>query len=263
MNSGFVPKGNYSLKNLIERVVERRHGGNAIAEVTIHGGEHHLETERAGERIPYHEDGERWESARESIRQALEAGILTASFEDSNAREKYIPKSDWEILRGDSFAESYATLSYCTLQHGDFGSSRGALVCISTLEADAFINTLDRETANSRIETPTQSDENIRAALLAVPKKGATLKDYQKAYELIGGTLPKKGKGKTYDEKEVLRCHNEELASLKGKCADKVLSAAEKKIAVQRVQEKFSMASYESTHKYLTRHKAANLPYKS
>ena len=77
------------------------------------------------------------------------------------------------------------------------------------------------------------------------------------------GKKAKKGKGKTYDEKEVLRCHNEELASLKGKCADKVLSAAEKKIAVQRVQEKFSMASYESTHKYLTRHKAANLPYKS
>ena len=56
MSSGFVPKGNYSLKNLIERVVERRHESNAIVDVTIHGGEHRLEAERAGKLISKKED---------------------------------------------------------------------------------------------------------------------------------------------------------------------------------------------------------------
>ena len=71
---------------------------------------------------------------------------------------------------------------------------------------------------------------------------------------------PEKGKA----NKELRRFLAKTLGSAPGQVA--ILSgdtSREKKIAVQRVQEKFSMASYESTHKYLTRHKAANLPYKS
>ena len=143
MSSGFVPKGNYSLKNLIERVVERRHESNAIVDVTIHGGEHRLEAERAGKRISKKEDDERWDSAREIIRQALEAGTLTSWFEDSNTQEKYIPKSDWAIPKGDSFADSYATLSDGTLQHGDRGL-RGTVVYVRIKEADVFLRALTK-----------------------------------------------------------------------------------------------------------------------
>jgi len=148
MSSGFVPKGNYSLKNLIERVVERRHESNAIVDVTIHGGEHRLEAERAGKRISKKEDDERWDSAREIIRQALEAGTLTSWFEDSNTedsntQEKYIQKSDWAIPKGDSFADSYATLSYGTLQHGNRGL-RGTVVYVRIKEADVFLRALTK-----------------------------------------------------------------------------------------------------------------------
>ena len=94
------------------------------------------------------EDDERWDSAREIIRQALEAGTLTSWFEDSNTedsntQEKYIQKSDWAIPKGDSFADSYATLSYGTLQHGNRGL-RGTVVYVRIKEADVFLRALTK-----------------------------------------------------------------------------------------------------------------------
>lgn len=171
MNSGFVPKGNYSLKDLVERVVERRHGRNAIAEVTIHSGKKHLEVERAGERILYHEDGERWESARETIRQALEVGTLTACLQDSNSKELCIPKSDWEIPKGDSFVDSYFTICAGTLQHGGGRSLIGALVYISTKEAEEFLNNFVKENANAE-ELPLSASSTTNEALAEAGRKG-------------------------------------------------------------------------------------------
>ena len=131
MNLGFIPKGNYSFKELLELVVKQKFGEKTAKPITVEND------------IEYNSSiwSKDWQSAREIIRQALEVGTLTAWIEDSNTQEKYIPKSDWAIPKGDSFAYSHATLTYGTLQHGD-RDLRGTVVYVRIKEADVFLHAL-------------------------------------------------------------------------------------------------------------------------
>ena len=175
MSSSFIPEGYESLKELIERVVERRHGSNAIANITDRievpmlgepiesekfAGRFNIlmKIKREGEWIDYFEDSERWDSARESTRQALEAGTLAAWFRNLKGGSDRIPKDDWIIPEGDSFADSYFTLSCGTLQHGGDRSLMGALVYISTKEVDKFLKTLEAQSEPNNENSEKKND---------------------------------------------------------------------------------------------------------
>jgi hypothetical protein len=175
MSSGFIPEGYESLKELIERIVERRHGSNAIANITdrievpmlgepikseefVGGFNILIKIKREGEWIDYFEDSERWDSARESTRQALEAGTITAWFRNLNGGNDRIPKDNWIIPEDDSFADSYFTLSCGTLQHGGDRSLMGVLVYISTKEVDKFLKTLEEQSEPNNENSEKKND---------------------------------------------------------------------------------------------------------
>ena len=70
-----TPPESISYNNLVELAVKQRHGSDAIAELTNHEDG---TVERAGKRIDYFENCERWDSAKDTIIQACYAGELVA-----------------------------------------------------------------------------------------------------------------------------------------------------------------------------------------
>ncbi len=105
----FIPEGTISLPDLVEMVVAQLYGQDAIAEIDkIENGEvtsFQLDGEtlqqrsmyviRAGVKIPYIEDGQRWDGVTEQIRLALSSGKLTAYVDTKSNQEQPIPKSYW------------------------------------------------------------------------------------------------------------------------------------------------------------------------
>jgi len=145
----YVSSGNIALTELIELVVKQKHGEDAIAEPTIHdvgkGKKRRIEVERTGKRIPYTVDIERWGSAREAIRSAVEVGELTAYAKDANGLEQRLMKDDWNekttwrtLITGkyeyENKPELYGQLVYFREREtNDFlGDSCGSVVSEST-----------------------------------------------------------------------------------------------------------------------------------
>lgn len=97
---GLVFSGNKNLLELVELVVAKQYGNDAIAKPTVYdmgeGEESWVEVERAGKRILYTVDIERWESAREHIREASHAGMLVSYVANSSGEEKRLTKDGWE-----------------------------------------------------------------------------------------------------------------------------------------------------------------------
>jgi hypothetical protein len=102
-------------------------------------------------------------------------------------------------------------------------------------------------------------ETKIKWAKEAIPKKGATPKNYKEAAFRIGIEKPKKGKRTIFDPEEVLAFHKKLIVNLKKK--NKTLRAEQKQRAVEEVQKQFLFASYDSTRRYLTLYHAKNLPW--
>ena len=118
-------------------------------------------------------------------------------------------------------------------------------------EIDELENKLDDKAFNELVA--------IEWAKKAIPSKGATIKDYQEAAFRIGIVKPKRGKRNTYDPEKVLEYHQIVINTLIEK--NQTLSTEQKRTAVQKVYEKFGLASYGAARKYLTRQNAENLPF--
>ncbi|MFQ5444058.1 MAG: hypothetical protein ACE5EK_05515 [Nitrospinales bacterium] len=176
MASGFFPPGNYPLSDFFEMIINVRFGeGYLRIKMNVAIWE------------SYSDD---IESAREEIRLALEAGTLTAYFWDSRGKEMQIPKSDWIIPPGDSFAESYFTLSQGNLQHGGDAKSRGNTVYVRKDEADKF---LGKEAPTRRGPKPKVNWEIVKRAAKEVLDKNPTMtrKDLVMAREVRMAINPK------------------------------------------------------------------------
>jgi hypothetical protein len=158
MNLGFIPKGNYSFKELLELVVKQKFGEKTAKPITV------------DDDIEYNSSiwSKDWESAREIIRQALEVGTLTAWLRNSKGEEDRIPKSDWAIPEGDSHAYSYATLSYGTLQHGD-RRLIGTVVYVRSKEADAFL--IRKTKVSPSLDTRKAKEKHLHEAYVALVER--------------------------------------------------------------------------------------------
>lgn len=160
-----TPSKTYTTKELIDLVIECRYGKDALAEVSFHSvkAEEGLQMygKQAGKTIGYDTYSERRDSSVEIIRQALEAGTLTAYYFSILKEDKdRILKDEWKlpmhatwkskdsdelgVPEPDSFADSYETLTTGTLRHGEDSKSYGQSVYVKTNKADAFLNTLTK-----------------------------------------------------------------------------------------------------------------------
>ena len=104
-------------------------------------------------------------------------------------------------------------------------------------------------------------ETKIKWAKEAIPKKGATPKNYKEAAFRIGIEKPKRGKHPTFDPEEVLAFHRKLIMTLKKHNKNKTLSTEQKQRAIEEVQKQFLFASYNSTRRYLTLYNAKNLPW--
>jgi hypothetical protein len=103
----------------------------------------------------------------------------------------------------------------------------------------------------------------IEWAKEAIPGKGIKLEDCKIALRRIGISTPGKGPPKKRNPIEVLEFHKMVIIKLVKINKRKKLSTKQKETAVESVLAylPFEFPSYDATRKYLTRHKANNLPW--
>lgn len=109
----FVPKGSISLPDVVEIVVARCHGQDAIAayegmghsgkETTFEtrkgsgkfGQQRPMYVVRAGKKILFTKEAERWDGAKNQIQAALSKDQLTARTTTESGKEYDVPKEYW------------------------------------------------------------------------------------------------------------------------------------------------------------------------
>lgn len=103
----------------------------------------------------------------------------------------------------------------------------------------------------------------IEWAKEAIPDKGITLEHCKVALRRIGIKTPGKGPPRKRNPGEVLKFHKIAIVRLEEDNQGKELTTEQKEKAVQAVYAypPFKFPSYNTTRKYLTRHKAENLPW--
>ena len=100
MKKDHTPPEAISFLSLVELIVKQRHGSDAIADITTHvlgkGKKSRTVLKRAGKPINYikdSKDSNRWDTAKEAIRQACNKGELTACVCRKTVK-------NWRFLRG-------------------------------------------------------------------------------------------------------------------------------------------------------------------
>jgi hypothetical protein len=100
MKKDHTPPEAISFLSLVELIVKQRYGSDAIADITTHvlgkGKKSRTVLKRAGKPINYikdSKDSNRWDTAKEAIRQACNKGELTACVCRKTVK-------NWRFLRG-------------------------------------------------------------------------------------------------------------------------------------------------------------------